>query len=335
MPAGGETGTHEQAPSMDLAHPSRAYTAVGAALGLGAPIGFFLLTRIAGGRTTGRWNYAYMTLTTPVFFALFGNVLGREEERRRTLAREMQKLREEFVSVVAHDLRNPLQAILLQVDALLRHAEAGGTAVVPVKALQRVQAGGERLSQMVDDLLDASRIEASRLSIHRRAVDVVDAVDALVDRIRATLLGHPTEIEVEGSPGPVLADPTRLDQILTNLLENAAKYSTEGAPIRIGIEADQGGTRVTVEDQGPGIAPEDVPRLFDRFFQTKRAREKKTGLGLGLYITKGLVEAHGGRIRVTSVLGRGSKFSVWLPAAPPSVPASPLQPAERPPHALH
>lgn len=322
---------------MNLAHPSRTYTAAGAALGLGAPLGFFLLALIAGRRRLSRrWSYAYMTLTTPVVFGLFGRVLGREEEKRRTVAREMQRLREEFGSVVAHDLRNPLQAILLQVDALLRHAEGGANAVVPVKALTRVRDGGERLSQMVDDLLDASRIEASHLSLDARAVDVADAVDALLDRIGPTLGTHRTEIEVEGTPCAVLADPARLDQILTNLIENAAKYSKEGSPIRIVVQAASRGTLLTVEDEGPGISADELPKLFDRFYQTKRARQKKTGLGLGLYITKGLVDAHGGHIGVQSEPGKGSRFSVWLPAAPAKLSAEQeLQAAERPPHALH
>lgn len=323
---------------MTFAHPSRVYSAAGVALGLGAPLGFLALALIAGRKRTSavRWSYGYMTLTTPVVFALFGRALGREEEKRRSIAQDIQKLRDEFVSVVAHDLRNPLQAILLQVDALIRHADGGDTAVVPVKALQRVQSGGERLSQMVDDILDASRLEASRLSLHPRAIDLVDAVDALLDRIRPTLDGHRTEIEVEGAPLPVLADPARLDQILTNLIENAAKYSDVGAPIRIVIRPDQEGILVAVEDQGPGIAAEELPKLFDRFYQTERARQKKTGLGLGLYITKGLVDAHGGRIDVQSVRGKGSTFSVWLPAAPPEVSASLERPAgEPPPHALH
>lgn len=323
---------------MDFTHPSRVYSAAGAALGMGAPLGFLALALIAGRKRTSsvRWSYGYMTLATPVVFALFGRALGREEERRRSIAQDIQKLRDEFVSVVAHDLRNPLQAILLQVDALIRHADGSDTAVVPVKALRRVQSGGERLSQMVDDLLDASRIEASRISLQLRAVDLVDAVDALLDRMRPMLGGHRTEIEVEGAPLPVLADPSRLDQILTNLIENAAKYSDVGAPIRIVVRPEQKGTLVSVDDQGPGIAAAELPRLFDRFYQTQRARQKKTGLGLGLYITKGLIDAHGGRIDVRSELGKGSSFSVWLPAAPPELSASLEQLAgERPPHALH
>ena len=115
----------------------------------------------------------------------------------------------------------------------------------------------------------------------------------------------------------MLADPLRLDQIFMNLIDNAAKYSKPGAPIRIVVEPVEEGARVTVIDHGVGIAEDAIPKLFDRFFQVQRAREqKRTGVGLGLYITKGLVDAHGGRITVESEPGRGSRFCVWLPAAP-------------------
>lgn len=319
---------------MNAAQPSRMYAAAGAALGLGAPLGFLVLRSVTrraalAPRSWARASYAYMTLTTPFVFALFGNVLGRKEENRRAAAEQIQKLRDEFASVIAHDLRNPLQAILLQVDALLRHGE-GEKAVVPTQALHRLRGGGERLSQMVEDLLDASRIEASRLSLDPRPVDVVDAVETLLDRIRPTLGDHRTEVEVESPPRPVLADPTRLDQILTNLVENSAKYSAERSPIRIRICPGATGTKLVVEDEGPGIPREELPKLFDRFYQAKRARQKKTGLGLGLYITKGLVDAHGGRIHVQSSPGHGSRFSVWLPAAPTSAQPE-LRPVSPPP----
>lgn len=122
-------------------------------------------------------------------------------------------------------------------------------------------------------------------------------------------------VVVNGEPPAVSADPLRLEQVVTNLLENAAKYSDAGTPIRIIIEPSGRGATLSVEDRGPGISPEELPRLFDRYFQTQRARTKRRGLGLGLFITKGLVEAHGGAITVDSVPGAGSTFRVWLPAA--------------------
>ena len=119
----------------------------------------------------------------------------------------------------------------------------------------------------------------------------------------------------------VLVDPARFDQVLINLIENAAKYSPQGTPIQVTIEGAQGGAVVTVEDRGAGIAADDLPRLFDRFYQAPRARSHNSGLGLGLYIAKGLVECHGGRIWVDSRPGQGSRFHVWMPAGGETAPS--------------
>lgn len=106
-------------------------------------------------------------------------------------------------------------------------------------------------------------------------------------------------------------------EILTNLLENAAKYSADGTKIAVHVKSTDGGIEVSVKDEGMGISPDEVPKLFDRFYQARRARERRSGLGLGLFITKGFVEAHGGRIAVESIVDRGSTFRVWLPSTPP------------------
>jgi signal transduction histidine kinase len=222
-------------------------------------------------------------------------------------------LREEFAGVIAHDLRTPIHAILMQLDMLLRGAP-NGDVQVPASRLRRLRHGGERLAQMVNDLLDATRIEVMRLSLQRELVSLPDAVNALLDRIAPTLGEHSVEVAIEEQPPRVFVDPARLDQILTNLLENAAKYSDPGTRILVRIRSEGAGALVSVEDRGAGIPAEELPKLFDRFYQAKRARAKRAGLGLGLYITKGLVEAHGGRISVESVVNQGSTFRFWLPA---------------------
>jgi signal transduction histidine kinase len=140
----------------------------------------------------------------------------------------------------------------------------------------------------------------------------------VLKQVELTLGDRRVSLRVDDETPPVSVDPLRLDQVLTNVLENAAKYSTEGAPIELRVSASSGGAEVAVTDHGPGIDPEDMPRLFDRYYQTQRAREKKSGLGLGLYITKGLVEAHGGRMWVESTRGVGSTFYLWLPKMDPA-----------------
>jgi signal transduction histidine kinase len=297
---------------------------MGALLGLGAPLGFLALRRLlGGGRRRRAWPFRarsddglallYMTVGTPIAFGIFGHALGQHEEQLRASSRQIERLREEFAAVVAHDLRTPIQSILLQLDTILRGVR-DSEVQVSVSKLRKLRHGGERLAHMVNDLLDATRIEVVRLSLQPEIISLPEAVRNLVDRVGPTLGDHPVEVVVEGAPPRVAADPARLDQILTNLLENAAKYSDNGRPITVRVRPDGTGVLLSVEDQGTGIAADEVPKLFDRFYQAKRARLKKSGLGLGLYITKGLVEAHGGRITVYSVPNEGSSFRVWLPA---------------------
>jgi signal transduction histidine kinase len=228
--------------------------------------------------------------------------------------RELDRLREEFAAVVAHDLRTPIQAILLQTQILARDAE-GESVRVPLSAVQRIERSAKRLDRMAGDLLEATRLDLRRLALDLKPVAPGAAAAALVDRIRPALGAHPVTVEVAGEPAPVRVDPVRLDQILTNLIENAAKYSPERAPIVVRVAAAGAGVEVAVHDEGPGIAAEEIPRLFERYYQSQRARARQSGLGLGLYITKGLVEALAGRITVDSTPGQGSTFRVWLPAA--------------------
>ena len=228
--------------------------------------------------------------------------------------KELERVREEFAAIVAHDLRTPLQSVLMQLDLALSRAK-GDASTVSVAALQSMKRNGARLEKLTRDLLQASRIDAHRVVLDRRSVNVKQMVSALVAEIQGTLGTHPVSVEVAGEPPAANADPLRIEQILTNLLENSNKYSAEGAPIRIHVAGAEGGVLLSVEDRGPGIAPEELPHLFDRYFQTRRARGATRGVGLGLYIARGLVEAHGGRITVESTPGRGSTFAVWLPAA--------------------
>lgn len=236
--------------------------------------------------------------------------------------KEITRLREEFAAMVAHDLRNPIQSILLQIPLLLSRAE-DGEAHVPVAALQRMERTASALALMVAELLDATRLELRRLSLDRRRVDVPALAADVVARLRMTVPAHELEVRARGTPPQADLDALRFDQILTNLVENAAKFSPVGTRIAVEVVGADGGVEVSVSDEGPGIPQDELPRLFDRFYQAETARRRQTGLGLGLglYITHGLVEAHGGRIRVESQLGRGTVFRMWFPAAPRAVDA--------------
>ncbi|MDI1436246.1 sensor histidine kinase [Polyangium sorediatum] len=238
---------------------------------------------------------------------------AQQVESTQEAHREMDRLRDEFAAVIAHDLRNPVAAMMLLLKKLLAKPD-GDSVVVPVPQLQRLLQIGCRISRMTQDLLDASRIEVGRLSLDRKPVSLEEETRSLLAEIEPTLGQHPVTLDVEGCVPEVFVDPARLAQILTNLLDNAAKYSDAGSPIRVTLRAEAGGAALTVEDRGPGISAADLGRLFDRFFQAARAREKNTGLGLGLYIAKGLMEAHGGTIAVESTPGQGSTFRLWFPA---------------------
>jgi PAS domain S-box-containing protein len=231
-----------------------------------------------------------------------------------TALKQLQHLSQDFMTLVAHDMRTPLQSVLMQLEVLLLRSQ-GSAAEVPITALHAMRRNGQQLNRLVHDLLDASRIEARGVTLDVATVSLPELASSIVSQVEGALGTHPVTIEVAGTPPAVSADPRRVEQILTNLLENASKYSAEGTPIRVEIAAADGGATLSVHDHGPGISPEELPRLFDRYFQTQRARAKRQGLGLGLFITKGLVEAHGGTITVESVAGAGSTFRVWLPAA--------------------
>jgi signal transduction histidine kinase len=231
-----------------------------------------------------------------------------------TALKQLQHLRQDFMALVAHDLRTPLQSVLLQLEAITKRAVGDATSV-PVSTLQLMTRNGQRLDRLVRDLLDASQVDSQGIHLDLVTIRLPELVSSIVSQVEGALGTHPVLVVVTGEPPPVSADPLRLEQILTNLLENAGKYSEEGAPIRILIEPSGRGSALSVEDRGPGISPEELPRLFDRYFQTQRARTKRRGLGLGLFITKGLVEAHGGTITAESVPGAGSTFRIWLPAS--------------------
>lgn len=229
---------------------------------------------------------------------------------------KLERLREEFISVVTHDLRTPISVISGFAEFLNRRAEKQEMNVPEKRAIEGIRTSTRRLNRMVQDLQDASRIEAHRLALEKQKVDISTLVRDVVDRLSGLLAPHPVRLEVPPVPSMVEVDPERIEQVLINLLTNAAKYSPPESEIVVGVEAGPSEVVVYVRDRGQGIQPEDIPKLFSRFYRTREARASgHEGLGIGLYISKGLVEAHGGRIWVESKPGEGSKFYFSLPLA--------------------
>lgn len=227
--------------------------------------------------------------------------------------KELERLREEFVSVIAHDLRAPVTVIQGYADFLTRHSDRFRVAKTAVKGLESIALSARRLNTMVTDLLDASRIEARRLALQKEKVNLDVLARSLIERMMRASVGHPIRLNVIGVAPVTSADPVRLEQILTNLLINAAKFSPSACEIVVTIEPGCDEALVSVTDQGSGIPTEELPRLFERFYRTTEGRGVREGLGLGLYITRGLVEAHGGRIWASSQIGKGSTFTFTLP----------------------
>ena len=235
---------------------------------------------------------------------------------------ELERRREEFVRIVAHDIRQPLTIIQGQAQ-LLRHALATGNHQRLESGVNAILTGARRMNAMIRDLVESIRLEMGQVEMAKQPVDLAGFVADMLERMAGAYDARRVRLEardgpVAGSPLLVAADPDRLERILGNLLSNALKYSDPETPVRVTIDWRDGEAVVAVSDQGYGIAPEDLPHLFARFHRPSGERQhQKESLGLGLYITKMLVEAHGGRVWAQSELGRGSTFTFTLPLSDP------------------
>jgi PAS domain S-box-containing protein len=231
-----------------------------------------------------------------------------------TQLRELQKNQELYTHTISHDLRTPLTVIHGHAQMLEEILRSVGMEAEADLHAQAIVTGAERMNTMIEDLVDAARLDGGPLQLDMGKVELPTFIAELLQR---SATGFDTErIEVELSPQlpPVLADENRLERIVMNLLSNALKYSEKTTAVRLHAAARGNEVLVSLIDQGPGIDPDDVPFIFNRFHRPKGGRGGG-GVGLGLYISRMLVEAHGGRIWVESTLGAGSTFSFTLPVA--------------------
>ncbi len=289
------------------------------------PHSYVIVPLQARGRTLGALTLVYADSHRRYQFSdvhtatdLAGRIaLAVDNARLYRTAQEAVHVRDEFLAVASHELKAPLTPLNLRLQSLQRELE--GPAPLDrervrghVKVLQRQT---KRLSTLVQSLLDVSRIEAGTLQMDLEDVDLSGVVRDVVGRYvgQADRARSPLRVELEGAPHGRW-DRLRLEQVVSNLLSNALKYGA-GKPVHVRVEERLGRARLTVRDEGIGIAPEHLPRIFGRF---ERAVESEHfgGLGLGLYITRYLVEALGGTIRVASEPGQGATFEVSLPLPP-------------------
>jgi len=243
-------------------------------------------------------------------YAEDGTLLGGVTTVRNASAqKELERMREEWAAVVAHDLRQPVSAILASAGTLARGVDGETRA----RLTENVRNSAWRLERMIRDLLDSSRLEAERFPLDCREVELSRLVREIVDRTSEATKGHEVVVETTDAV-EARVDPLRLEQILSNLLSNAAKYGEPGSPIRVRLDAHSDDVEISVTNHGPGIQPQELAHLFERFHRTEGARQSRVeGIGLGLYITRKLVEAHGGTIRVESVPGETTTFRIRIP----------------------
>ena len=242
----------------------------------------------------------------PLFIAIGQDVTERKE---------IERLKDEFISVVGHELRTPLTSIRGSLGLL----EGGIAGELPDEAAEMVsiaRSNTDRLVRLVTDILDIERIEAGRADLELRAVSARELLDTARRVVQAVADDAGVPLETDKAGGTVQADPDRIVQALTNLIGNALKFSPAGAPVRISAREEGGSVRFTVADQGRGIPPEQLEAIFERFRQVDASdRREKGGTGLGLAIARAIVDEHGGRIWAESQLGGGTSFHFTLPAA--------------------
>lgn len=224
-----------------------------------------------------------------------------------------QSLRRQMTADVAHELRTPLSLILGHTEAL-----CDGVLPPTPETLAIVHDEARRLARLVDDLRTLSLSDAGELSLQRQLTDPYALLSRAAAAFRTQALAQSVQLLVEADPAlpEIDADPDRLAQVLHNLVSNALRHTPEGQFVVLAAAASDGHLRIVVEDTGPGIAPEDLPHVFERFYRTDRSRHRDDGgTGLGLAIARSIIEAHGGRIWVDSEPGDGATFTVELPMA--------------------
>ena len=236
-----------------------------------------------------------------------------QQAQRAEVLQATEKLQAALLNSISHDLRTPLVSITGALSSLQEHG-----AVLDAQArrvlLDNAREEAERLNRLVGNLLDMTRLEAGAMQVRQQPVDVADLVGTAVQQVAGRLEARPLSVSVPDDLPPVPADFVLMLQVLVNLLDNALKYSPAGSPLEVSARRDGAMVRLTVADHGAGIPPEDLHRVFDKFYRVQRPGNA-TGTGLGLSICKGIVEAHGGRLTAENRAGGGALFSLVLPAS--------------------
>jgi two-component system phosphate regulon sensor histidine kinase PhoR len=251
-------------------------------------------------------------IAVPMHQEQVGNILLLFQNLTRQ--RYLETVRRDFISNISHELRTPLAALKALTETLQENALDDPPAARLF--IQRMETEVDSLSQIVSELLELSRIESGRVPLNLKPTAPAEILGPAVERLRLTAERAGLEITVDCPKDlPLMfADPSRLEQVIVNLLHNAIKFTPNGGQIDVSARLISGAIAFSVRDTGIGIAEDDLPRIFERFFKADRARSSG-GTGLGLAISHHIVEAHGGKIWVESIEGKGSTFSFSIPLA--------------------
>ncbi|MEJ7929318.1 ATP-binding protein [Ramlibacter sp. AN1015] len=260
------------------------------------------------------WDEGDVTLAADVRRTL----LEHDLQRQVMLQTKAVRARDDLVAVVSHDLRTPVSIVAMQAAVLLRLAnqDSGDRAARLLASVQVIQRSAERMTTLLRDLLDLGKIEAGRFELvpsPQTASSLVSEACELMEH-----LGTAKGVSIYRAQAPqlqVLADPERIFQVFANLIGNAVKFTPGGGTVTVGAQKSGSGCEFFVRDTGTGMSPEQLEHVFERYWQGRASAPSLEGAGLGLYICKGIVEAHRGRMRAESIQGSGSAFYFWLPAA--------------------
>lgn len=241
-----------------------------------------------------------------------------EAAEQAAMLRESERLYTTLLNSISHELRTPIATIKGASSSLLNPA-AGANEGARVELTQDIQSAADRLNRLVENLLDMSRLESDRLQIKREWCDLADLVGVAVKRVDPCADKHPIHIQLEPNLPLIQIDFVLIEQALVNLLDNACAYTPDGTPITIGVRVRERTVELTVSDSGPGIPPDLIERIFDKFYRLPGTASGGTGLGLS--ISRGLVEAHGGRLTAENRPEGGAQLTIYLPinGTPPPV----------------
>ena len=229
-----------------------------------------------------------------------------------TRFREAEELKSTFISVISHELKTPVALIKGYVGTLRREDAIWDREIVQ-DSLAVIEDEADRLTELIENLLDATRLQTGTLSLNRSDVSLQRTAERVADRFRTQVSRHSIVVSFPPEFPIILGDENRLEQVFYNLLSNALKYSPKGGDIRITGQVRPEQVVICVNDEGPGIAPEDIPHIFDRFYRSSDASRTTKGAGLGLFLARAVIEAHGGRIWADPKSGHGARICFSLP----------------------